>query len=727
VKDKMKTETIATFEIADTALRYVRETESGRVGIELYPTQLADARATRRGGIGHQPYIAAMPDAGDLPAWRVDPLVHVKLVGDAYPAAFAQGRTMRVSPSIDRFQYEAQEVMRDGDRTAIVTKLRSADDLAIEHRLSWHAGEMAAEIATTFRNSSARTVTLEMLTSFSLGGITPFASDDAPGRLRVHRFRSVWSAEARLETRSIEQLHLERSWSGAGAFSERFGQIGSMPVRGWFPFVAVEDTAAGVTWGANLAWAGSWQMEIFRQHDVVCLSGGLADREFGHWMKTLPPGESITTPTATIACVRGDLDDLCDRLTAPQHRAADAHPSVERDLPIVFNEWCTTWGDPRHDKAVEIAECLRGTDTRYLVIDAGWYKGERGDWGNAHGDWNASPQLFPKGLEATATAIRERGLVPGLWFEMETVGDASVAFSLIDHLLKRDGLPITVRHRRFWDLSDPFVVRYLSEKVIDQLERGGFGYLKVDYNETIGIGCDHPDGQGEGLRRHIEGVYRFFDRIRQRLPNLVIESCSSGGHRLEPSMLARSAMSSFSDAHELIEIPIIAASLHRLMLPRQSQIWAVLHANDSDRRLEYSLAATFLGRMCVSGEVDRLSAHQQEILARAIELYRRAAPIIRNGLSRCYSDRGDSWRHPVGWQGVLRMSTDGRRALAVFHAFAGAPAEVSLPLPQTRVSHDRPWHVVASFGAAEHQLIEPAHLYWRPGGDYAGAAILLER
>jgi alpha-galactosidase len=424
-----------------------------------------------------------------------------------------------------------------------------------------------------------------MITSFSFGGITPFDAADANGRLRVHRFRSGWSAEARLETCTIEQLHLERSWSGAGAFSERFGQVGSMPVRGWFPFLAVEDTAAGVTWGANVAWAGSWQMEIFRQHDDVCLSGGLADREFGHWMKTIAPGETLTTPAATIACVRGGLDELCDRLTAPQCRAADAQPSVEHELPIVFNEWCTTWGDPRHDRVVAIADRLKGSVATYLVIDAGWYKGAVGDWGNAHGDWVPSAELFPGGLKATADAIRERGLIPGLWFEMETVGDASTAFSLVDHLLKRDGIPISVRHRRFWDLNDAFAIDYLSDRMVALLERCGFGYLKVDYNETIGIGCDHPDGLGEGLRRHTEGVYRFFDRIRQRSPDLVIENCSSGGHRLEPSMLARTAMSSFSDAHELLEIPIIAANLHRLMRPRQSQIWAVLHASDDEHRL----------------------------------------------------------------------------------------------------------------------------------------------
>jgi len=665
----------------DTVVRYSCENSTGRVGLELLPAALVDRAVARRKSLRGLPFIDAIPCDDAWLAAPIDSLVQFKLVGDWYPGAFAQGHTMRQSPGIDAFTYAGQTVENANGVTSITTALSRADGCRVEHHLTAREGEAAFEVSATFINGSATPVTLEMLSSFSLSGMTPFAEDDAPNRLRTHRFRSVWSAEGRLESRTVEELHLERSWSGAGAFSERFGQIGSMPVRRWFPFVALEDTVAGVLWGAQLAWAGSWQMEIFRQNDDVCLSGGLADREFGHWMKTLAPGERLDTPSAWVACVQGDLDALCDRLTAVQQRAADAQPLIESDLPIVFNEWCTTWGDPSHQNVEAIADRLQGSDVRFLVIDAGWYKDDSTDWGRGHGDWVPSAGLFPNGLAATAQAIRDRGLVPGLWFEMETVGSQSAAFSLVDHLLSRDGQPITVRDRRFWDLNDPVALEFLTTRVIDLLESCGFGYLKVDYNETIGLGSDHPDSLGEGLRQQITGVYRFFELIRERLPDLVIENCSSGGHRLEPSMLARTAMSSFSDAHELVEIPIIAASLHRLMLPRQSQIWAVLHRADSDCRLIYSLAATFLGRMCLSGEIQALDASQWEIVERAMALYRHAVPIIKNGVSRKFGEISSSWRHPCGWQAVIRMAEDGRSALVVAHSFAEGPEEIRVPLP----------------------------------------------
>lgn len=712
-----------TAEFADITVRYPVDAETGRVGLELCPTALLGRLEKPRESLRGLSFIDSMPGGQGWPARILDLLAQVKIAGDPYTGGFVQGRTMRSSPSVDAFQFAGQQTGCAGDRTTIVTTLESGRGHSIEHRFSWHEKDAAAEVSTVFLNGSGKPVSLEMLSSFSFGGITPFHAADAAGRLRVHRFRSGWSAEGRLETRSIEQLHLERSWSGAGAFCERFGQLGTMPVRGWFPFAAIEDIEAGVIWGAQLAWAGSWQMEVFRQHDDVCLSGGLADREFGHWMKTLAPGESLATPPAVISCVHGSLDDLCDRLTAMQQRAADAHPAVEASLPVVFNEWCTTWGDPQHEKVVAIADRLKGSAVKYLVIDAGWYKAGDSDWGSGHGDWEPSAGLFPAGLEAAAQAIRERGLIPGLWFEMETAGSQSRAFStMAAHMLHRDGVPVTVRERRFWNLDDPAAVEYLSRRVIDLLERCGFGYLKVDYNETAGLGFEDPDSPGEGLRRQTLASHRFFEKIRERLPHLVMENCASGGHRLEPSMLARTAMSSFSDAHELPEIPIIAANLHRLLLPRQSQIWAVLHRADSMQRLAYSLAATFLGRMCLSGEIVELGDEQWRLVSEAQKLYGKAAPVIKQGSSRRFGATGESWRHPRGWQAVVRTGSDKQNALVVLHTFADAPARLEIPLGEG-------WAIAGQFPAAgqARPAVSGGRLWWSDPGDFSGAVVLLSR
>lgn len=657
----------------DMTARYHTD-DMGRVGLWLYPTG-STPLAPRRATVANESWVRDPAKA--RPAVVVEPLVHIKIAGDDQAGQFGPGRTLMWSPSIDRFRL-VDQLTGTG---SVTTTLRDDTGLQIEHRLEAGPQEHTVRSESTFTNASTQPVRLELLTSFSLSGITPYAVDDAPDRLVVHRFRAVWSAEGRMVTDSIENLHLERCWAGDMKFSERFGQVGSMPVRGWFPTALVEDTAAGVVWGVRVACPTSWQLEVGRRFDDVVLSGGLADREFGHWTKTIEPGESFTTPPAWLTCVTGSVDDACDRLVGVDMPAVEAKPQVEQDLPIIYNDWCTSWGEPHEDQLLAIADKIAPLGVRYLVIDAGWYMpvDSGAHWSTALGDWEAHPSRFPRGLAATAQAIRERGLIPGLWMEPEHVAKDSAAFHKTDHLLTRDAEPLTMGVRRGWDLHDPYVTGYLEDRVIRMLDEAGFGYLKIDYSETLGIGVDHPDSVGEGLRRHGEGTHAMFDRITSALPEIVIEICSAGGHRMEASLLQRSSMTSFSDAHELIEIPIVAAALHRLLLPRQSQIWAVLHHDDTPQRMSYSLAATFLGRMCLSGDILELDNEQLALVKAAIDLYGHAAPVIKNGTSRLHGELGNSWRHPTGWQGLVRSAGD--LCLVVVHTFDRSPAELIIELP----------------------------------------------
>ena len=141
-------------------------------------------------------------------------------------------------------------------------------------------------------------------------------------------------------------------------------------------------------------------------------------------------------------------------------------------------------------------------------------------------------------------------------------------------------------------------------------------------------------------------------------------------------------MSSFFDEHELLEIPIVAANLQRLVLPRQSQIWTILYAADTLRRLTYSLTAGFLGRLGLSGEIDRLDSEQWLLVQEeAIHYYELVAPNIKNVKSRVYQLSDAAWRHPAGVQAVVRISDAGYQALVVLYSFASPlPTEITISL-----------------------------------------------
>lgn len=510
------------------------------------------------------------------------------------------------------------------------------------------------ECCTTCTNNGDSAVTLDMLSSFAVKNLR--------GDI-LHRASSFWSAEGRLISSRLVDMNMEQAWCPASVRVEKFGQLGSMPVRKWFPFLVLEDSAAHSFTGVQLYCASSWQIEVFRREEALSLCGGLADYDFGHWCRTLAPGEAFTTPKAVLAEGRS-LEEVCDKLVKAQ-RPRIAEP--DRDMPVIFNEYCTTWGNPTEENLEKIVERLEGSGVKYLVIDSGWYKEEGKDWSGTIGDWNISRTIFPEGLKKATDRIRSHGLIPGLWFEMENTGWEAEAYHQEQHLLKRFGVPITSGGRRFWDMRDPWVTDYLTDKVIGTLRENGFGYLKVDYNESIGIGCDGGESLGEGLRQAVAASQDFFRKIAEELPELVIESCASGGHRLEPSMMELASMASFSDAHECKCIPIIAANLHRLIRPEQSQIWAVLRAEDDIHRIRYSLCAGFLGRLCLSGDIFGISEECWQETLSAIAFYDRIKEIIRSGCTEVIRCTAESYGKPEGYQAVLRKYEN--RSLLVVHTF----------------------------------------------------------
>lgn len=569
-----------------------------------------------------------------------------RLRGDNYNDGFGNGITLSGGESA-----KSMKKISENDNETVF-KGKNGHKLTSVHKKS---GDVT-ECYSIFENTTTSTATLELLSSFAVNGIN---AD------RIHRATSFWSAEGKLLSQDLTELNMEPSWANHGFRIEKFGQIGSMPVRKWFPFLVLENSKTNEFVGIQLYCASSWQIEIITRTREVTVVGGLADRDYGSWTKNIAPGESFTTPKAVIA--KGDsIYDVCDKLVKAQ---SPDIAKIDRDMPVIFNEYCTTWGNPTLENLTKTAERLDGSGVRYLVIDCGWYKTDKCDnWFNAAGDWIPSKKLFPNGIKEAADMIRSHRLIPGIWFELENVGSESeYAFDMTDHLLKRDDHPVTVGARRFWDMRDTWVKDYLKERVTGLLRDADFGYLKIDYNENIGAGADGAESYGEALRQSVEASRDFIRSLRVDLPELVIENCSSGGHRLEPSMMELCSQASFSDAHECTSIPLIAANLHRLIRPEQSQIWAVLRANADIHRINYLLTSAFLGRLCLSGEIFELSDESWSAATSAIKFYDRIKHIIRDGKTTLIRSNVKDYSRPEGCQAVLREL--GSSALLIVHTF----------------------------------------------------------
>ncbi|MDO5398975.1 MAG: alpha-galactosidase [bacterium] len=654
-------EILNQYKMGDMHLVYLLDTETNICGMTIVPSD--------------KPFDLVHDSKRRI---RVHSLIQAKLVGDNYPGQYYGGESMRESDTVQRLKYSTQECVAENGELKVITVLEAEDGLRAVNTAVYNEGDEYITISTELVNGTGKDIKCEMLSSFSISNISPYSEGAGTEELFLHRLRSKWSKEGRLVTESFEDLQLEDVWCYCNGKSMRFGQVGSLPVKNYFPFMAVEDNKHGVLWGVQMGCPSSWQMELTKGDDGAEMSGGIADREFGHWMKTIRNKERFKTIPAVITVCTTNIDDLCARLVSAQEKSLNI-PESEKALPVIFNEYCTTWGNPSHDNIERILNSVKGRGIDYFVIDCGWYREDGIPWHRSMGEYIPSETLFPQGIKKTVDTIHSCGMKAGIWFEFENIGPECRAFEKTDHVLKRDGIPLTTQNRRFWDMNDPWVKDYLSHRVIEFMNKNGFEYIKVDYNETIGIGCDNSDSLGEGLRQNMIGTQLFFKRIRDKVPNVVIENCASGGHRLESSFMALSSMASFSDAHECVEIPIIAANLHRVILPRQSQIWCVIRKSDSLKRICYSVAAGLLGRMCLSGDVTELTEEQWNVIDNGINFYKSAASVIKNGRSHIYRCTTGSDRHPRGWQAVVRNGTE--KTLVTVHTFGGEmPDKLEIPV-----------------------------------------------
>lgn len=593
------------------------------------------------------------------------------------------GTTLQFSSTTQALRYNDFIVKKDNKSTTAYMELKADDGIIVRQYIKHQNLDTAFKVWTEVCNMSDSIQKIDHVSSARLSGISPFVADDASEDLFLHRFLAGWSAEGRHLEQKLEDIELGRAWLPFGTRVERFGQIGSKPTQRWMPWVGIEHRSKGVLWAMHYEAISSWQAEVSRKDDAVNMSIGDGDRMFANKQIELAPGESFVTPAAWVTVCQGDIQDVSARLVACQK--PDSPSPVDENLPIIFNEWCTTWGEPSHDNMISIADRLCETPCKYQVIDAGWYQPENGaGWSKAQGDWIPNSKLFPKGLKATCNAIRKRGLIPGIWFEFEVVGSEVRLFEKSELFLHRDGFPIQDGERRFLDLRLEKNRCYLEERMFSLIEECGIGYLKIDYNGNTGGDIDGPLSPGANLSEHMNQVVGIFKKLRERFPELVIENCASGGQRLTPVYGALSDMHSFSDVHTCVDIPVVAANVLSQIPAAQSQIWAVLSKEDSLKRLSYSLSATFLGRMCLSGEINQLSDEAWSFVKKGMSFYQQIVPIIKQGNSRRIGNWSANMRKLRGWQAVLRHNINGD-TLVVVHCFEDSPEQIDILLPGTPV------------------------------------------
>ena len=593
----------------------------------------------------------------------LEPMIHIALSGDGYLCDYTSGNTQRNSDTALSLKMVSQEIFNKGDKVMLTTTFESANALIVKNFIEYIEG---TGYLTSYNQvfNGGEEVTIESLPSFNVSGISPFERYNDAKSIILHKLISNWSGEGKLYSVTADKLALESSWSGLGVREIKWSQTGSMPARKQLPFVAIEDTRFGLCWGATMEAPCSWVIETVFRNGNISIGGGQGDFLTAHWRKKLANGETFTTRKAFLTVTKGNLETACNRLVN-RCNFLESVKEKEKSLPVIYNEWCSSWGKPRHNELMEVLPQAKALGCKYFVVDDGWFYDKQ----KYLGDWEVSEVAFPYGLKKFSDKVKEYQMDFGIWFEFERVTVGSKLYAEHpDWLLTYDGKIIIHQSKAFLDFRKKEVIQYLREKVIKQLKDNDIKYLKIDYNDNIGLGVDGAESYGEGLRQHINAVIDFIEELKAEISDLVLEVCASGGMRHEPKFISLADMVSFSDAHECSSGVNIAFNLHRYILPRKLQIWAVLRQEHTVEEVRFTCAKAMLGRFCLSGKLALLKDEIRKTVKVATDYYSSITDIIANGVTTVIYDKVDSYFNTKGCVYLIRESIDGKEKLV--YAFA---------------------------------------------------------
>ncbi|MDQ0642743.1 alpha-galactosidase [Microbacterium murale] len=398
------------------------------------------------------------------------------------------------------------------------------------------------------------------------------------------------------------------------------------------PLIAIAGTPGfgdrnGEVWGVHLAWSGDAVYRTDRLPEGRSVLGAGELLRPGEIV--LAPGASFASPTAWFAWSDAGLDGISSRFHSSL-RARAGHPQTDR--PVVLNTWEAVYFAHDLGPLVALADAAADIGVERFVLDDGWFLGRRSDRAGL-GDWLVDPAVWPDGLDAIVDHVRARGMGFGLWVEPEMVNlDSDLARAHPDWLLAPSGHRTrSWRNQYVLDVARPEVATWLLERLDALLSGYPIEYLKWDHNrdllEAVHVGSAGVDAQ-------TRAVYALLDELRRRHPSVEIESCSSGGARVDLGILERTDRVWASDTNDPVERSRIQRWTELLLPPELigSHVGpARAHTTDRVTDLRFRMATTLFASAGIETDITRFSAEERDQLSAWIVEYKRLRELMHTG------------------------------------------------------------------------------------------------
>jgi alpha-galactosidase len=495
-----------------------------------------------------------------------------------------------------------------------------------------------------------------------LGG---FTVDDValafpvPIRAReVLDFAGRWGME-RVPQRSEFQVGLHDRQGRKGRTGPDAATVLSAGVSG-FGF------AHGEVWGVHTAFSGNHRHYAERLFTGAKVIGGgelLLSGEI-----RLGRGESYTSPWVYAAYADG-----LDRQARRFHdylRSRPTHPT--RPRPVTINVWEAVYFDHDLARLSDLADRAAAIGVERYVLDDGWFRGRRDDHAGL-GDWYVDEGVWPDGLGPLIDHVRGLGMEFGLWFEPEMINpDSDLAREHPEWIMATGGrLPVLSRYQQVLNLGIRAAYDRILERMTALLEEYDIAYIKWDHNRDLIDAGTLPAGEA-GVHAQTRATYRLMAQLKQRFPGLEIESCSSGGARVDLGVMEHADRVWVSDCIDPLERQQMNRWTMQLLPPEMlgSHVASgISHTTGRWHRLSFRAGTALFGHFGIEWDLAKASETELKELSDAIELHKEHRELIRTGnLVRADVEDPTQWLYgtisPDRSEALLFLATTGRSAVS---------------------------------------------------------------
>ena len=425
--------------------------------------------------------------------------------------------------------------------------------------------------------------------------------------------------------------------------------------------------ASGTARAMHYGWSGGHRMLAEQLPDGrrQVQWGNVADRD-------LVPSTGYQTSKLYLACSDKGLNGIAEQFQLTVRDYIVDFPDSERPRPVHYNCWEAVYFDHKPEELVEIAERAAALGAERFVLDDGWFLG-RNDDTSSLGDWFVDQLKYPQGLTPLIEKVHELGMSFGLWFEPEMVNEDSELFRRNPEWLLGPVDQVRGRQQLVLDMSLGPVRAYLLQRLDALLSEYPIDYIKWDHNRVL----PHTDAN------QARGFYQLVDALRALHPRVEIESCSSGGGRIDFGVLERTHRVWLSDSNDALErfwmqrnaalfLPAVVTGSH--VGPR------VCHTSGRELPIEFRAWVAATRHMGFEMDPRELTEHEATVLTAVTAWYKSNRDWMHKGtIQRVHSD-------DPAVLGEMHISQD-KDQFALFVAQMEASAQ-SLPLPVRMVGLD---------------------------------------